>query len=72
MSYSSCLFESRFGTELILIRIDGAIQVRTNTDPTFYSFVDLGGSGGPMVIHHRSSLLRESIYPLSVYGWIFL
>nr|YP_009268384.1 hypothetical chloroplast RF68 [Tsuga chinensis]BAV19290.1 hypothetical chloroplast RF68 [Tsuga chinensis] len=46
MAYSSCLFEPGFGTELILRRIDGAIQVRSNADPTFYSFVDLGGPGG--------------------------
>jgi hypothetical protein len=46
MAYSSYLFEPGFGTELILRRIDGAIQVRSNADPTFYSFVDLGGPGG--------------------------
>jgi hypothetical protein len=45
MVYSSCLFEPGFGTELILRRIDGAIQVRLNADPTLYSFVDLGGPG---------------------------
>ena len=63
MAYSSCLFEPGFGTELILRRIDGAIQVRSNADPTFYSFVDLGGPGGPMVIHHGSSLLENPYIP---------
>jgi hypothetical protein len=63
MAYSSCLFETGFGTELILRSIDGAIQVRSNADPTFYSFVDLGGLGGAMVIHHRSSLLKNPYIP---------
>lgn len=63
MAYSSCLFEPGFGTELILRRIDGAIQVRSNADPTFYSFVDLGGPGGPVVIHHGSSLLENPYIP---------
>jgi hypothetical protein len=63
MAYSSCLFEPGFGTELILRRIDGAIQVRSNANITFYSFVDLGGLGGPMVIHHRSSLLENPYIP---------
>nr|AKJ25272.1 hypothetical chloroplast RF68 [Abies koreana] len=63
MAYSSCLFEPGFGTELILRRIDGAIQVRSNADPTFfYSFVDLGGPGGPVVIH-GSSLLENPYIP---------
>lgn len=63
MAYSSCLFEPGFGTELILRRIDGAIQVRSNTDPTFYSFVDLGGPGVPVVIHLGSSLLENPYIP---------
>jgi hypothetical protein len=63
MAYSSCLFEPRFGTELILRRIDGAIQVRSNADPTFYSFVDLGSLGGAMVIHHKYSLLENPYIP---------
>jgi hypothetical protein len=63
MAYSSCLFEPGFGTELILRRIDGAIQVRSNEDPTFYSFVDLGGLGGAMFIPHGSSLLENPHIP---------
>ena len=71
MAYSSCLFEPGFGTELILRRIDGAIQVRSNADPTFYSFVDLGGPGGADG-YPRILSSRESIHPLSVYGWLSL
>jgi hypothetical protein len=63
MAYSSCLFEPGFGTELILKRIDGVIQVRSNVDPTFYSFVDLGSLGGEVVIHHGSSLLKNPYIP---------
>jgi hypothetical protein len=64
MAYSSCLFELGFGTELILRRINGAIKVRSNADPTFYSFVDLGGpGGGAMVTHHGSSLLDNPYIP---------
>jgi hypothetical protein len=64
MAYSSYLFESGFGTELILRRIDGEIQVRSNAVPTFYSFVDLGSpGGGAMVIHHGSSLLDNPYIP---------
>ena len=72
MAYSSCLFEPGFGTELILRRIDGAIQVRSNADPTFYSFVDLGGPGGADGYPPRILSSRESIHPLSVYGWLSL
>jgi hypothetical protein len=37
--------------------------VRSNADPTFfYSFVDLGGPGGPVVIH-GSSLLENPYIP---------
>lgn len=60
MAYSSCLFEPGFGTELILRRIDGAIQVRSNVDPTFYSLVGSGRSGGD---HDGSSLLENSYIP---------
>jgi hypothetical protein len=63
MAHSSYLFEPRFGTELILRRIDGAIQVRSNADPSLYSFVDLGSPWGAMVIHHRSSLLDNPYIP---------
>jgi len=37
--------------------------VRSNTDPTFYSFVDLGGPGVPVVIHLGSSLLENPYIP---------
>nr|YP_011028233.1 hypothetical protein RF68 [Epidendrum porpax]WNS59645.1 hypothetical protein RF68 [Epidendrum porpax] len=40
------MFESEFETKLLLRRIDGAIQVRSNGDRTFYSLVGSGRSGG--------------------------
>ncbi|KAK4745905.1 hypothetical protein SAY87_012217 [Trapa incisa] len=46
-----------FETKPLLTRIDGAIQVRSNADPTFYSLVGPG---------------RESIHPLPVYGQLSL
>ncbi|KAI4990641.1 hypothetical protein ZWY2020_039004, partial [Hordeum vulgare] len=42
---------------LLLRRIDGAIQVRSHVDLTFYSLVGSGRSGGG---HHGSSLLEAS------------
>ncbi|KAH0852049.1 LOW QUALITY PROTEIN: hypothetical protein HID58_094253, partial [Brassica napus] len=42
------------------LRIDGAIQVRSNVDPTFYSLVGSGRSGGD---HHGSSLLENPYIP---------
>ncbi|CAN6928400.1 unnamed protein product [Brassica oleracea] len=41
-------------------RIEGAIQVRSNVDPTFYSLVGSGRSGGD---HHGSSLLENPYIP---------
>ncbi|KAJ1681030.1 hypothetical protein LUZ63_023750 [Rhynchospora breviuscula] len=41
-------------------RIDGAIQVRSNVDLTFYSLVGPGRSGGD---HHGSSLLENPYTP---------
>ncbi|KAK7365586.1 hypothetical protein VNO78_39350 [Psophocarpus tetragonolobus] len=41
-------------------RIDGAIQVRSNVDPTFSSLVGSGRSGGD---RHGSSLLENSYIP---------
>ncbi|CAA7048614.1 unnamed protein product [Microthlaspi erraticum] len=41
-------------------RIDGAIQVRSNVDPTFYSLVGSGRSGGD---HQGSSLLENPYIP---------
>ncbi|KAF8106375.1 hypothetical protein N665_0142s0014 [Sinapis alba] len=38
----------------------GAIQVRSNVDPTFYSLVGSGRSGGD---HHGSSLLENPYIP---------
>ncbi|KAH7565916.1 hypothetical protein JRO89_XS08G0038100 [Xanthoceras sorbifolium] len=43
-----------------LRRIDGAIQVRSNVDPTFYSLVGSGRSGGEK---HDSSLLDNPYIP---------
>ncbi|KAJ1680665.1 hypothetical protein LUZ63_024117 [Rhynchospora breviuscula] len=54
------LFESEFETKLLLRRIDGAIQVRSNVDLTFYSLVGPGRSGGD---HHGSSLLENPYTP---------
>ncbi|KAJ4740526.1 Ycf68 [Rhynchospora pubera] len=59
MAYSSC-FESEFETKLLLRRIDGAIQVRSNVDLTFYSLVGPGRSGGA---HHGSSLFENPYTP---------
>nr|QXI88894.1 hypothetical protein RF68 [Keteleeria davidiana]UWI54157.1 hypothetical protein [Keteleeria evelyniana var. pendula] len=73
MAYSSCLFEPGFGTELILRRIDGAIQVRSNADPTlFLLFICGSGRSGGTGGYPRILSSRESIHPLSVYGWLFL
>ncbi|VAI75635.1 unnamed protein product [Triticum turgidum subsp. durum] len=44
MAYSSCLNRSLKPNKLLLMRIDGVIQVRSHVDLTFYSLV---GSGGP-------------------------
>ncbi|KAM0932053.1 hypothetical protein DsansV1_C62g0268611 [Dioscorea sansibarensis] len=52
--------ESEFETKLLLRRIDGAIQVRSNVDLTFYSLVGSGRSGGD---HHGSSLLENPYIP---------
>ncbi|KAL4203258.1 hypothetical protein AMTRI_Chr01g126980 [Amborella trichopoda] len=39
-------FELEFEIKLLLMRIDGEIQVRSNIDPTLYSLVGSGQSGG--------------------------
>ncbi|KAJ1681775.1 hypothetical protein LUZ63_023005 [Rhynchospora breviuscula] len=63
------LFESEFETKLLLRRIDGAIQVRSNVDLTFYSHRGTRAvRGGPPWL--LSS--RESIHPLSVYEQLSL
>ncbi|KAK9081068.1 hypothetical protein Scep_031063 [Stephania cephalantha] len=54
------LFEPEFETKLLLRRIDGAIRVRSNVDPTFYSLVGSGRSGGD---HCGSSLLENPYIP---------
>ncbi|CAL5082849.1 unnamed protein product, partial [Urochloa decumbens] len=46
MAYSSCLNRSFKPNKLLLRRIDGAIQVRSHVDLTFYSLVGSGRSGG--------------------------
>ncbi|XBH82033.1 hypothetical protein VPH35_057778 [Triticum aestivum] len=46
MAYSSCLNRSLKPNKLLLRRIDGAIQVRSHVDLTFYSLVGSGRSGG--------------------------
>uniref|UniRef100_A0A8I6Z4F1 Uncharacterized protein ycf68 n=3 Tax=Poaceae TaxID=4479 RepID=A0A8I6Z4F1_HORVV len=69
MAYSSCLNRSLKPNKLLLRRIDGAIQVRSHVDLTFYSLVGSGRSGGgpPRLLSSR-----ESIHPLSVYGELSL
>ncbi|KAK9907881.1 hypothetical protein M0R45_002768 [Rubus argutus] len=47
-------------SEVVTRRIDGAIQVRSNVDPTFYSLVGSGRSGRD---HHGSSLLENPYIP---------
>ncbi|PVH32287.1 hypothetical protein PAHAL_9G362000 [Panicum hallii] len=48
MAYSSCLNRSLKPNKLLLRRIDGAIQVRSHVDLTFYSLVGSRRSeGGP-------------------------
>ncbi|KAK4484008.1 hypothetical protein RD792_011221 [Penstemon davidsonii] len=54
------LFEPGFETKPLLRRIDGAIRVRSNVDPTFDSLVGSGRSGGD---HHGSSLLENPYIP---------
>ena len=69
MAYSSCLNRSLKPNKLLFRRIDGAIQVRSHVDLTFYSLVGSGRSGeGPP----RLLSSRESIHPLSVYGELSL
>uniref|UniRef100_A0A452XUR9 Uncharacterized protein ycf68 n=1 Tax=Aegilops tauschii subsp. strangulata TaxID=200361 RepID=A0A452XUR9_AEGTS len=46
MAYSSCLNRILKPNKLLLRRIDGAIQVRSHVDLTFYSLVESGRSGG--------------------------
>ncbi|KAL9411474.1 hypothetical protein AB3S75_045134 [Citrus x aurantiifolia] len=59
MAYFFCSNRG-FENKLLLRRIDGAIQVRSNVDPTFYSLVGSGRSGGD---HHGSSLLNNPYIP---------
>ncbi|EYU20945.1 hypothetical protein MIMGU_mgv1a019258mg, partial [Erythranthe guttata] len=54
------LFEPGFETKPILGRIDGAIRVRSNVDPTLDSLVGSGRSGGD---HYGSSLLENPYIP---------
>nr|YP_010937180.1 hypothetical protein RME81_pgp021 [Whytockia hekouensis]YP_010937193.1 hypothetical protein RME81_pgp007 [Whytockia hekouensis]WKW94123.1 hypothetical protein [Whytockia hekouensis]WKW94136.1 hypothetical protein [Whytockia hekouensis] len=54
------MFEPGFETKPLLRRIDGAIRVRSNVDPTFDSLVGSGRSGGD---HHGSSLLENPYIP---------
>ncbi|VAI75633.1 unnamed protein product [Triticum turgidum subsp. durum] len=60
MAYSSCLNRSLKPNKLLLMRIDGVIQVRSHVDLTFYSLVGSGGSGGttaPLFLRIRTSLI---------------
>ncbi|VAH54632.1 unnamed protein product [Triticum turgidum subsp. durum] len=50
MASSSCLNRSLKPNKLLLRRIDGAIQVRSHVDLTFYSLVGSGRSR--RVAHH--------------------
>nr|YP_010994594.1 hypothetical protein RF68 [Disanthus cercidifolius]WOZ13326.1 hypothetical protein RF68 [Disanthus cercidifolius] len=63
------MFEPGFETKPLLRRIDGAIQVRSNVDPTFLFTRGIRAvRGGPP----RLLSSRESIHPLSVYGQLSL
>ncbi|KAF7068023.1 LOW QUALITY PROTEIN: hypothetical protein CFC21_073822 [Triticum aestivum] len=60
MAYSSCLNRSLKPNKLLLRRIDGAIQVRSHVDLTFYSLVGFGRSGGttaPLFSRIHTSLI---------------
>ncbi|VAH54633.1 unnamed protein product [Triticum turgidum subsp. durum] len=61
MASSSCLNRSLKPNKLLLRRIDGAIQVRSHVDLTFYSLVGSGRSR--RVAHHGSSLLDNPYIP---------
>ncbi|KAI4364629.1 hypothetical protein MLD38_020694 [Melastoma candidum] len=68
LAWRTSPIRTEFETKPILRRIDGAIQVRSNVDPTFYSLVESGRPGGtPLLLSSR-----ESIHPLSVYGQLSL
>ena len=58
MAYFSCSNRGLKPNFSSVRRIDGAIQVRSNVDPTFYSLVGSGRSGGD----HRGSSLLENPY----------
>lgn len=60
LAWRTLLFEPGFETKLLLRRIDGAIRVRSNVDPTFDSLVGSGRSGGD---HYGSSLLENPYIP---------
>ncbi|URD85885.1 hypothetical protein MUK42_24240, partial [Musa troglodytarum] len=55
------LFESEFETKLLLRRIDGAIQVRSNVDLTFYSLMGSERSGGGTTIAPLFSRIHTSL-----------
>ncbi|CAN0911022.1 Uncharacterized protein ycf68 [Linum grandiflorum] len=42
LAWRTCLVRTGFETKLLLRRIDGAIQVLSIVDPTFYSLVGSG------------------------------
>uniref|UniRef100_A0A3B6HVY8 Uncharacterized protein ycf68 n=1 Tax=Triticum aestivum TaxID=4565 RepID=A0A3B6HVY8_WHEAT len=60
MAYSSCLNQTMKPNKLLLRRIDGAIQVRSHVNLTFYSLVVSGRSGGttaPLFSRIHTSLI---------------
>ncbi|KAF7042830.1 hypothetical protein CFC21_052322 [Triticum aestivum] len=60
MAYSSCLNRCLKPNKLLLRRIDGAIQVRSHVDLTFYSLVGSRRSGGttaPLFSRIHTSLI---------------
>ncbi|KAF2930023.1 hypothetical protein DAI22_05g100400 [Oryza sativa Japonica Group] len=68
MAYSSCLNRSLKPNKLLLRRIDGAIQVRSHVDLTFYSLVGSGRSGGggttaPLFSRIHTSLISVEVRP---------
>ncbi|TYI61992.1 hypothetical protein E1A91_D10G213100v1 [Gossypium mustelinum] len=73
---SLLLFLDGFETKLLLKRIDGAIQVRSSVDPTFYSLVGSGRSEGtttaPLfsIIHTSLISVWTTITRAQVYFWL--
>ncbi|VAI75352.1 unnamed protein product [Triticum turgidum subsp. durum] len=70
MAYSSCLNRSLKPNKLLLMRIDGATQVRSHVDLNFYSLV---GAGRPRTTRSPLSFWGEGgIIPFEPFFMLFL